>query len=441
MYLEQTKYKNPTRGISGINNIVFNNDVILLCDTISGVVELDLLQIPTDNWSNIYRLYVIDNTNNASVNNITISAPIGYRIHGQQTLVLNVNSASVIIQVSSNGSYIGIVSKVVAPTLGIIVQEEGTTISPTATKINFTGQGATATAVGNDVTVNIPSSSLISKEEGTTLTANTTQIDYVGELVKATAVGDNVTVTIDTYDSGWKTMVGYSALKGYGFIPNNFYPKIRIIGRQAFIEGQIILGLADNLGSLITDVTQYPANETNALYTGLVDGYNTDNEGKFFTRQPIIPLHLRPEFQKIMTPNISFIRRIVLFTGASSKYSMVAPLFVSPQLSPSGTLLFAGLKYIESDGNSNDYPYSTLHQFVSKFETGDTAINYGTTYKNSYTGGVLQQIPADSLLQYGMDFDPRDVTNYGGFSVTMTGSWLINNSYTIDQIKLAFDNL
>ena len=60
-----TKYKNTTRTIAGAINFVFNTDVVLLCDTSLGIVELTLLDIPQGNFSTQYKLYVVDKSNNA----------------------------------------------------------------------------------------------------------------------------------------------------------------------------------------------------------------------------------------------------------------------------------------------------------------------------------------------------------------------------------------
>ena len=54
-----TNYPNVSRTISGIGNIVFDTDVVLLCDTSLGIVELTLLEIPLNHFSTQYKLYVV----------------------------------------------------------------------------------------------------------------------------------------------------------------------------------------------------------------------------------------------------------------------------------------------------------------------------------------------------------------------------------------------
>jgi hypothetical protein len=108
MILTPTKYSNTQRTISGLNNFVFNNDVIINCDTLLGAVSITLLDIASDQWNTIYKVYINDSGNNASVNNITITAPVGYKINGLSTYVVAVNGQSTLIRVTSDVDYLAI---------------------------------------------------------------------------------------------------------------------------------------------------------------------------------------------------------------------------------------------------------------------------------------------------------------------------------------------
>jgi hypothetical protein len=107
MIQNSTKYKNPQRKISGVGNKVTNADTILLCETSLGAVSLDLLQIPDDQWNTSYKLYVVDFSNNAGTNNITINAPVGYKINNLSSIVISTNGVGVVITVSSSTGYLG----------------------------------------------------------------------------------------------------------------------------------------------------------------------------------------------------------------------------------------------------------------------------------------------------------------------------------------------
>lgn len=104
MPLNSTAYQNNIRTISG-STIIYNDDVILVCNTSAGAVSFSLLEIPANYWSTTYKLYVVD-SGNASSNNITINAGSGQKINGQDSYVINTNNAYALIQISGNGKYV-----------------------------------------------------------------------------------------------------------------------------------------------------------------------------------------------------------------------------------------------------------------------------------------------------------------------------------------------
>lgn len=115
MALEQTKYPNNIRQVSG-TPIIFNNDVILECLTNIGVVKITLLGIPDNFWNTTYKLYVVDYDGNASVNNILIDAGFGQTINGASSITINQNSGSVIIRIVDNKTYLATYSYDTTPT-------------------------------------------------------------------------------------------------------------------------------------------------------------------------------------------------------------------------------------------------------------------------------------------------------------------------------------
>ena len=110
MELNGTFYPNVSRTIIGSGNLVFSNDVILDCDTSVNPVNLTLAEIPSGSWSTQYKLYVKDKSGNASVNNITINAPVGFTINNQPSIVISTNGVAVVISIVSNTDYIGVSS-------------------------------------------------------------------------------------------------------------------------------------------------------------------------------------------------------------------------------------------------------------------------------------------------------------------------------------------
>lgn len=221
-----TYYKNTTRTISGLVNPVFDTDVVLLCDTSVGAVELLLPEIPSDNFSTQYRLYVVDKSNNALTNNITIKAPLGFSVNNSITAVINVNSGTAIVSISSNKTYNAQFNYQIGGGGGnpIAIKNEGATITPNVSSIDFVGSPVNATAVGNDVTVTIQDTPIIVQNEGVTIAPNVAQFNFIGNLVNATAVGNDVTVEINTFSAISVTYAQITALIGSNsLIPNQTY--------------------------------------------------------------------------------------------------------------------------------------------------------------------------------------------------------------------------
>ena len=106
MSLFEQKYPNNIRTIIGLINVPFQDDSVLECNTTLGAVGVQLLTIPANYWSTQYKLYIVDKSNNASVNNITITPPLGYKINGLASIVINTNGGSALIRISSNTDYV-----------------------------------------------------------------------------------------------------------------------------------------------------------------------------------------------------------------------------------------------------------------------------------------------------------------------------------------------
>jgi hypothetical protein len=149
MILNSTKYKNPERTIVGLLNAVSNADTIILCDTSLGAVAIELLEIPNDQWNTTYKLYIADKSNNASVNNITINAPVGFTINNQSSLVISTNGGAVVIRVASNTGYLGSLTGGTGNAIEVLNQ--GVSITPAVASMNFVG--IQASAIGNAVTI------------------------------------------------------------------------------------------------------------------------------------------------------------------------------------------------------------------------------------------------------------------------------------------------
>jgi len=172
MILSPTTYPNTSRTISGLINPVFRTDSIILCDTTTGAVALDLAEIPQGYWSTQYRLYVIDSTGNANINNITINAPVGYTINGSSSATINVANGRCILKISSDTTYLASFSYgTSAGNLAIL--DQGVLLTPTCSSIDFLGANVTATNIGNAVSVNVTNNYVTLTYAQLTILANT----------------------------------------------------------------------------------------------------------------------------------------------------------------------------------------------------------------------------------------------------------------------------
>jgi len=91
------------------------------------------------------------------------------------------------------------------------IEEEGSQITAAAAKINFTGTGATASASGNDVTVNIPAMSI--ENNGSALISGITTLDFSTNLTPTSAGPGTNKVTITA--SSTTSKLGFTPLSIY----------------------------------------------------------------------------------------------------------------------------------------------------------------------------------------------------------------------------------
>ena len=156
MALFATQYPNNSRTVIG-TPVVFNDDSILLCDTALAPVTINLLEIPDGYWNTPWKLYVIDKSNNASVNNITINAGVGQTINGASSITLSVNGECALIRIISDSQYVAQISASGATIGGHIIQDEGVSLTQRP-YLNFIGSGVVASDNAitgkTDVTIN-----------------------------------------------------------------------------------------------------------------------------------------------------------------------------------------------------------------------------------------------------------------------------------------------
>lgn len=395
MFLPEQKYPNTTRVISGLINLVTASDVVLQCNTSTSAVSLTLLEIPSNQWSTQYKLYVIDNSNNALTNNITINAPVGYTVNGFSSIVINQNGGQVVIEVSSNTSYLA--------------------------KYNY---GAAV----NTLTI---------QDEGIDVTTSTDNINFTGDLVTVTGTGSQATVNVVIPDSGWLNLLGFS------FIPNTFtnLPQMRVIGKQVFFRGTVIVPLAsDALGEKLVPLTvgsgvgdNYINDPYPYTYRGVggcttnINGSLSFNQGASVFPAPYTGLTLSRSISKLLVNGFRVIK-----TSSANTGTTLTGVFSIGVLS-SGVLTITTLKDYELSPNipnpANGLGSSPLRMITSDVGVGQYPINW----KNAdVTGSLTHSHSANSRFSrsfavvgaantFSFSCDAADETQVGGFVFSLDG--------------------
>jgi len=249
------------------------------------------------------------------------------------------------------------------------------------------------------------------------------------------------------YDSGWKTINNYTGAKGFGLpaFTTGSHPKVRVIGRQVFIEGEITLPLDDGAGGLVTDTSGYKTTDRAKvdLHLGVDDGYTvlTGNDyGAFRSNQPMLPADLRPSQLHRFGSN-EFIFRSVADTGNTR--SLILSSFVLLMImETSGDLLFATRAQLNDSakGPGSEINNSVLRTVTTNVTSGDFAIEY-SAYKNSFTGAADNRNSSVTAFSYPATFDGENPAHLGGMVVDVTTSYLIAETTSIADIKTAFDSI
>jgi hypothetical protein len=284
MALNATPYPNISRIVAG-TAVLFPNDSIILCDTSIAAVSMTLLEIPTGYWQTTWKLYILDNSNNAATNNITINAPSGYKINNSASVVINVNGGGCVVTISSNTTYLG--------------------------TLNYsTGGGGSSVAASNT---------------GGTIVAACTNFKF--DTSNFTVTNPSGTIAgVAVADTGWVDLDGFGYYSGTALA---LKPQIRVIGKQVMFRGTVVVPLADGGGTLIPLTASDAYNSQNGFnktYQGVGGGCTISNNGAFTFNQDtsIIPTSVLPALTQLDgtygTNWVIAARQVDLFNNGVSYY-------------------------------------------------------------------------------------------------------------------------
>lgn len=385
MQLPSTYYPNNSRVVVGTPQI-FTDDVILLCDTSLAPVTINLLEIPDDAWLTTYKLYIVDNSSNASVNNITINAGVGQLINDLPSVTISTNGEAALVRIVSNNQYISTSSGgVVANALEVL--NEGISITPNASSMNF-----------------------------------------VGDYVNATAVGSAVTVTIDAPDTGWVDLLGFdyvSVIVGK--------PQCRRIGKVIHFRGSVTIPLSNDGGATVIPLnsgTTYYNQAFKAPWTGTNITYgngvtlNAFGSVTFNLSNSVIPTSVHSgSFDGTYANQILGTRVLEITPTTTTALSAYFSLVITNN----GLLRIGTLKDLEEGaGFANFFPSSPL-RFITSYTRGADFLpdyidssSYIHNVKTPPPGAVsLEMEPVNN--QWGLSVDAAEETDIGGFTFRLDG--------------------
>lgn len=249
MTMPSTKYENNSRPVEGANVTVYGNDVVLKVNTASQACIINLDLIPSNHWNTPWRLYIYDDSNNASVNNITVNAGAGQTINGASNLVININGGRSIIFISSDTSFLALLSNFT--TGGVTqayttVQDEGVSL-PQRSIMNFVGAGVTATDSSGTTIITIPGGITQAyttvQDHGSNLTQRSI-IDFEGPGVTVIDGGSSL-ATIVTIKPNFVYATKNLFATSASFAPNTS-------GQRSFLSGTRVLEWSSQIQSSIT---------------------------------------------------------------------------------------------------------------------------------------------------------------------------------------------
>lgn len=440
----QQAFANNIRTVSGSVS-VYPDDCVLLCDTSAAPCTINLQAITT-NWNVNWRLYIVDSSNNAAVNNITILAPAGYLINKVQSSLISDNKGGMTVTVISQTNYSGALNSNGSSGVGTVTSVDA---SGGTTGMNFIGGPITTAGVltlggilnpangglglssytKGDILVAVNTTTLIKLpvgSNGQVLTADSAQT--AGILWQAPATSGTVTsvnasggTTGMSFSGGPVTSAGTLTMSGT-LIPGNGGT-----GITSYTKGDILvavnsttlvkLGVGTNGQALVADSTQ-----TAGVKWGTPSGSGTvtsvdasgGTTGMSFTGGPVTTSGTLTMAGTLIaanggTGNSSYIKgNLLVATGATTLV----------KLAVGADALVLTADSAQTSGVKWGFPTGPYFYAIRGMLTSDASISIGTT-----AGGILTVVQAQTITGYtsetenGLVFDSPT----GVFSVVTTG--------------------
>lgn len=410
MQLASTKYQNQTRTVSG-TPIVYPDDVVLNCDTTTAPVVINLLTIPSGDWSTLWKLYVFDNNNNANVNNITINAPVGFKINNSASLVINTNGGGVVIRIGNDTNFIATLTNAGGNNL-ITVQKDSVTVGSRG-RLNFlTGNGLTLTVTDN-------------------------------------AGNNSIDEKVDIYDTGWLD------LQGFAWLPVGTRPQYRILGKTMSFRGTVVIPIGDNGNTIIRPYVNEGSYSNSSLtnpYTGggtggvILGGAGGNESMQFNNGLTVLQSSSHNPDSTYLLPFVVGFRRVQTQNDATKAvaYSGIYTLGISATGILSLSTLFDLETYLNNTDTAPKSSSSSMLRFItSKVVAGNGVLNYTIIDGMAGTSAVVDTLQGvnglpthdmqanvnapvtagDYSNKHFVTLDASLASQIGGFNVPLSGAF------------------
>ena len=378
------KYPNTIRTVSGTTT-VYNDDVVLACNTSTGACTINLTEIAQNYWNTNWKLYVYDASGNAGTNNITINAGTNQTINNASSITISTNNQGVVIQILSNTKFIANYSVSPSTSTGYnTIQDEGSSL-PQRTTMNFVGAGVTATDAGGKtvITINggITQAYETVQDEGVALPQRST-MNFVGSGVTVTDAGG---ITIVTINGG--ITQAYQTIEDEG-TPVTQTSTINFVGAGvsvSTVSGKTVVTIA---GGGITQAYQTVQDEGVSLtqrstmnFTG--DGVTaTDSGGVTVVNVPLLTILTNSALLALISGNTVVAGRFYLVTNpTNADNGVIVQGATTNSVSSSGLGLFMNADYqaVSTYSGTNLGIWSTTTMAVN---IGDVVIYNNRHYSN-----------------------------------------------------------
>ena len=150
-------YSYPTKGTP------VNDDLILISDSAdsNSTKQIKVGDLPGVSGAGVSSITIAHGTSTGIADALEVNSPTG-AVTVTTNKYAGASSVGYVPDGGNNTTFLRGDGTWVAPSgTALIVEDEGVQIAAAADKINFTGVGVTASAAGNDVTVNIPDASVV----------------------------------------------------------------------------------------------------------------------------------------------------------------------------------------------------------------------------------------------------------------------------------------